>query len=185
MDRRSIMTSLRMAGEVRRYHTHPVLRQQSVAEHTWQMMAIWVQIWGHMPPQVSTAILLHDTPEVQTGDIPFGIKRDHSALRLALEEIELEVHNSLTGTLWGDAIDHLTDSQRSRIKACDLLEMLEFGAHEVHMGNRHGQAIVDAISEALVMRFEMSESSDREAVMRWGNRRLQELGVVSSTGMGM
>jgi hypothetical protein len=81
MNRDAIELSARTAGGVQRYHTWPVLRPQTVAEHTWNVMRIWWQVYGPMSPQVSTYLLWHDAGEGQAGDVQFGAKRRYPELK--------------------------------------------------------------------------------------------------------
>jgi 5'-deoxynucleotidase YfbR-like HD superfamily hydrolase len=148
-----IETSSRLAGEVRRYHTWPVLREQSVASHSWQCLRIHLEIWGPPEPEVFTWILLHDSPEIVTGDPPFGAKGYMSQeQRSALADVE---HGALLDQYATDrheivdAAHHLSEEQRRRAKICDLIDMLEFGNLELAMGNTLGGPIVTRVGHAL------------------------------------
>lgn len=141
-DRESVTYSLRGAGEVQRYHTWPTIRRQSVGEHTWQVMRIWLQVFGPMSPEVSTAILLHDAGERVTGDMPFPFKREVPGLKEIMDAAEVAALQRMLGDRWED-ISVLTDYERMQLKICDLIEMAEFGSTEVMMGNRYAETIVD------------------------------------------
>lgn len=71
---------IRDAGETRRFHTFPVLRQQNNAEHGWhQAMLLWF-IYGGQEPGISMemmmAALTSDMAEHKVGDIPSPAKRN-------------------------------------------------------------------------------------------------------------
>jgi hypothetical protein len=150
VNREAVEYSARTAGGVRRYHTWPVLRPQTVAEHTWHVMRIWWQVYGPMSPAVSSYLLLHDAGEGQAGDVQFGAKRRYPEL-----------------------------------KASDLLEMAEFAADEMLMGNRLASPIWTTIEGALVEHTRTMEKAGdpvgaRCASEHWADvhKRLREEGLV-------
>ncbi len=139
MKRADIVTSTRHAGNVRRYHTHPTLRQQTVAEHSWHVMRLFLELFPDaVTVEVLTWILYHDVAEIGTGDIPFPLKARYPELKNIMDGIEEEVTENM-GIVWPD----ITSRQRTLIKICDLCEMFEWGREEVMMGNRYAQPIVD------------------------------------------
>lgn len=145
MQRSDIYTSLRLAGDVTRYHTWPMQTNQSVAHHTWNVLRIWVELFGPPSPEVSVAILFHDCGEIVTGDLPFPVKSDNLDLKTAANRVESEALNTSI-PLYHEMVDGLTEEQKKHIKICDLCEMLEQGYHERHLGNRYGELIVDNVS---------------------------------------
>lgn len=148
--RQSILTSSRLALLVKRYHTWPVLREQSVGEHTCQIFRIWWLTWGPPRPEVTTAILWHDAGEIGGGDVPFPAKRNDPLLKSAHDAVEDKAVLAMTGSeLVFDQCAELTDSERIRIKICDLLEMHEYGKQEMMMGNRMAEPIVLDTFEAI------------------------------------
>src|ERR1043166_2928788 len=94
MTRDKVLTNARLAGQVTRYHTWPVHRQQSVGEHTWQVLRIYQQIWGSVEPEVTNYILWHDAGELVTGDPPFPFKRENPQFKESYRLAEgRAVHN--------------------------------------------------------------------------------------------
>lgn len=146
MNRASVVTSLRHAGNVKRYHTHPTLRTQTVADHSWHVMRIFMELFPDaVTVEVLTYILWHDTPEIGTGDLPFPVKATHPALRAEITELEQEVSDNL-GIVWPE----LTTRQRLLVKVCDLLEMTEFGCEEYTMGNKYAVIIIEDTVHAVL-----------------------------------
>lgn len=131
-----IDNSLRFAGLVKRYHTWPVIREQTVAEHSFHIMRIYYQLF-EMPAPVWEYIMKHDLPEIGTGDVPFHVKRKHPAVKAAMDGAE-EAWTSDMGMSW----PNLTDIERRRVKLCDLLEMYEYGWEEFRRGNQYAWPIV-------------------------------------------
>lgn len=137
----------RRAGQVVRYHTHPTVQRQTVADHSWHVLRIYMEIWGAPEPHMTAWIVHHDSAEHIVGDVPFGAKERipdlGPRLRLAEEEIVRQAVPACGGK-------PLEDWEQWRLKACDLLEMVEFGREETRLGNSYGQQVVDAAGRALM-----------------------------------
>src|SRR6267154_1716536 len=88
MTRDQVLTSARHAGTVRRYHTWPFHHQQNIGEHSWQIARIYFQIWGPLPPEVSTYFIWHDAGELVLGDLPFPVKKNNPHLKRECDFIE-------------------------------------------------------------------------------------------------
>lgn len=137
--------SLRNAGHVKRWHTTVTLRQQTVAEHTWQVMRIWFELYGPPSKDVAITILLHDVAEIITGDLPHVVKRDNPRLKAELTRVEgLNQYR-----MFSHKLPKLSDGNRLRVKLCDLLEMAEFALEEINLGNKGAQAILYNIESAI------------------------------------
>lgn len=143
---------LRLAGMVERYHTWPTLTRQSDAEHSWQVARILLSI-APGDHRLLVHALLHDCGEIVVGDLPFPVKSRNPALREAIDGMEsYHVRNMLA--LWAPELSpymesDLDDRQKTLLKIADLLDMLEFGCHEVSLGSRYGDRIVVNCHEAL------------------------------------
>ncbi len=137
--------SLRHAGGVQRYHTWPTIRSQTVADHCYNVLRIYYEIFGPPTPEVTTYVLFHDSPEVRYGDPPFPAKRDHPDLKRVYSALEKEYYLDMFGF---DHSDLLDESDRIKVKVCDLLEMWEFGTVELRMGNQYAHLIVERTLEA-------------------------------------
>ncbi len=134
--RESVLKSMRRAGNVLRYHTWPTIHKQTVADHTWNVMRIYVELFGPPDRHVWMHMLYHDALEVHTGDIPFYAKRRFPELKSVLTGIEEDL------SLMSDFPRfELTSNEIDECKLCDLLEMWEWGKEEVLMGNRLAHTI--------------------------------------------
>jgi 5'-deoxynucleotidase YfbR-like HD superfamily hydrolase len=144
--------SLRYAGLVKRYHTWPVIREQTVAEHTWHVLRIYDQIFGLPSLNAIRAVIYHDVGEVKTGDAPFPVKRENSDMKAAYDRVEA-IHRSklLDGV---DPEDSTTVDEHRYLKICDLLEMWEYGVEERAKGNTLAQPIIDRTLEAALQMCE-------------------------------
>ena len=154
-----VLSSPRLAGQVKRYHTWPVLRPQTVAEHAWRVATLYCEVWGTPRAEVLYWCLHHDSGELLAGDVPFHGKRHSTALAEAVNAVE---RDGLVAT--GLVMPLLTDDELRRAKAADLLEMWEFGRQEMTMGNRYAEPIVASCVGALDKL--MTGHADGDAVER-------------------
>ena len=139
MIREQVMRSTRLSGQVMRYHTWPTLTQQSTGEHSWQVLRIYTEMFGPPSSAVAVYILYHDSGELHTGDLPFPAKRNSSVLKEECTRIEEAAIRKMTG----GSMPELTREEGLKVKICDLVEMNEFGAHEVRLGNQYAVPIVE------------------------------------------
>jgi hypothetical protein len=146
MNREKLLATARLAGEVVRYHTWPMHHRQTVGEHTWQVMRIYWQIWGQLPPELTTYFIWHDAGELACGDLPFPVKANNFELKEAMDKLEDQAVEKMAG---GKPNNTLSADMKIRAKACDLIDMHECGLAEVAMGNKFAQPIVDDTLKAL------------------------------------
>lgn len=143
--------SPRWAGMIKRYHAKPTLRTQSVGEHTWQVMLIYVQHFGIPSKKIWYYLLHHDIAEIGTGDVPFEAKRRFPSLKSALNKIEDNIMRDFS------IVDfNLTEQEKLRVKWADLWEMKLFAQEEVALGNSYANDIIHNIDEALALLGEVT-----------------------------
>lgn len=135
--RGDVLCSTRMAGQVKRYHTWPAITQQTVAEHCYHCMRIYYEIWHELPPQVAAYVLYHDSGELVTGDLPYPVKKNNPDLKAAADRVEALALETL-----GVKLPDLDRLEKNRVKACDLIEMLEYGFYELRLGNKLATPII-------------------------------------------
>ena len=134
------------AGRIKRYHTHPIIGEQTVGDHTYGL----VQILRHITEDgcsknLMIAALDHDVLEFFTGDIPHPAKRMFPELKQVLDEIEksaADVNNMVE-------YSNLGEGEKLMLHCADLLEMGFYGAYQIKMGNTFGADIVGAIVQAI------------------------------------
>jgi 5'-deoxynucleotidase len=90
----------RRESDVTRWHARRTVQRESLAEHhgrtarTTLAVCTALRQYGIALPDVAAALamaLVHDAPEVETGDTPGKVKVDHPALKEALRSVELDV----------------------------------------------------------------------------------------------
>lgn len=133
--------SQRLAGMVKRYHDHPTLREQTVAEHSWHVARIWLSIFGRGVYDESTARVLafivhHDSGEFGVGDLPFPVKKNNPDLKVVMDRVE-------EASLRRLGVSHvpILDFEKDQVKISELVEMAEFGLHETRLGSAYGAMI--------------------------------------------
>src|SRR5580765_447113 len=149
IERDQIYASPALAGLVERYHTWPTLTRQSVAAHAWRVATIYVEVFGMPRAEVLYYSLHHDSGELWGGDIPFTVKDRIPGLREASNSAELEGLRRL-----GIEMPRLTDLEFQRVKLADVMEMWEYGRHELRLGNQYAMPIIQSTASAVDRRLD-------------------------------
>ena len=153
----TVRDDIRLAGRVLRYHTWPHIRQQTVAEHTWQVLRILLVIWPEPSPQLVRYVVGHDVGEITVGDPPYPIKANNPVLKSEMDRLEGEAQDELFREwLLGD-VPELTEDERWAFKMAEFIEMWEWGWEEELLGNRFASrvrercesVVIDRTNEAL------------------------------------
>jgi hypothetical protein len=165
LKRNDVLHNPRYAGSVMRYHTWMTHQRQTVGEHTWQCLRIWDEIWGPPNAYITTYFIWHDAGELVTGDLPFPVKANNDILKHTMNTLETEAVKNM-----GGMFPNITAEEKLRAKACDLIDMHEFGRVELLMGNQFAHPII-ADTFAALEKLGLS-SEDGMAVFkylsRWG-----------------
>lgn len=139
-----VRTDPRLAGQVTRYHTWPRTREQSVGEHTWQMLRLTYKIWDGVPPHVIEYLVHHDTAEIAVGDIPFPVKRDNPSLKLMMDRLEEQALKDMDIQQ-----PEILPEEYRIIKYLELLEMAEWGMEEIRRGNQFAELVMQRCISAM------------------------------------
>jgi len=132
------------SGMIKRYHTHYIVGEQTVASHAYGVAQIVRHLTNeNCSKQLIMAALDHDTMEFFTGDIPFPAKKNFNELDKVLDGIEEQLSDQ------HEFIYNLTDKEKTVLKTADLLEMAFFGEYQMSLGNRHGREILEATTLAI------------------------------------
>lgn len=127
-----IQMSRQLAGRVVRWHTWPMIRRPTVAEHQNRVTTLYVEVFGMPRAEVLYYCSVHDMGEQTAGDTPYGAKRRVPELAEAVNSAEAMGLLSL-----GIRMPSLTPEEFRRFKICDLLEMWETAIVEINMGNQY------------------------------------------------
>ncbi len=134
---RNKLNTLINAGSVRRFHTGPVIKDQDVAQHTFNVMVIIDIITnGQASPELMRATLYHDTPEVDTGDVPANVKRMIN-IKDTLEVLESRFYKEF------NINTKLTKAEKGILKVADKLEFLHYLLRERILGNKNNKTVFE------------------------------------------
>lgn len=158
--RDQVYASRHLAGRVKRYHAWITLKEQTVAEHAWNVASIYVEIFG-MPSRAEVLYfcLHHDSGELWAGDAPFGIKQKMKGLDDLMKKAE-----AIGLQMLEIKLPDLTVIEQAQVKICDLLEMFEYGKIEVNMGNNYAIPIVNdalCVAQRIAAQNGLSEQIDK------------------------
>lgn len=134
------------AGHIVRYHTAETLRNPTLGEHVYGVLAIIDYLYDRIP---SAAILryalYHDLPEYHTGDIPYTAKRimPPQVCRYLIET-EQEIMDR-----YDLRLSSLNKTERAVFKIADLLEMGYFAVRDIQMGNSLATPIYYEVQKAV------------------------------------
>lgn len=161
-----------LSGRVRRYHTWPVLQEQTVGDHCWGVYHIYWRIFGLPSAEVALYIHVHDSDELVIGDNPFPMSARYPSLKAVKEEMGRDARVQLSLPSEED-IGHFDSTERARIKICDLLEMMQFGMQEREMGNLLAQPIIERTRAAAQEKARELEFTERAWVYSWIQTEVQ------------
>jgi len=129
------------AGRVDRWHAHPTIHNQTVADHTYgvlQMLRLVVPE-GALTEHLIFAALDHDIAEAFTGDTPYTAKRMYPSLKAALDQAEFDIHKRLNANYL------LTEKEERYLKFADLADMGFYAIRERALGNSFMDGVMDNI----------------------------------------
>ena len=118
------------AGHVKRWHLVPMSVTQTIAEHQYNVAMLCMLI--HPQPDFDTNIaarwaLIHDLPEVVTGDVPTHVKAANPELKSLLGEIESEAMPDTWNQLHVAMLEY--PFTHRIFKACDLADTLRMAKY--------------------------------------------------------
>lgn len=126
------------AGRVKRYHVETIIGEQTVADHSWGVANLLLEIFkDFVSRDLLLAALWHDVPERTTGDTPATAKWLSYTLRSVLENLEEEIIKQKLP----DYPD-LFDDQKLMLKIADISELIYFCTRQVRMGNVYCDEII-------------------------------------------
>lgn len=128
------------AGEPRRFHTWAILRERTIAHHSWHVAMLLHILYGQSEPGISSVLLLaaltHDMAEWQFGDIPSPAKRALSEHFPDFRAKFGEVEQKLLSEYGFDFEKFLNEEELRKLKFCDNLEGALYCCEERALGNR-------------------------------------------------
>lgn len=144
MDRYEALIETLETGDIIRYHNTGIDKKQTIAEHMWGVALILEKIHPATRDLLLMA-LVHDCPEVVTGDIPAPFKWDNPQVKEYLRSSEDK---------WLLSHRYSTESGFEKedllaLKWADSLEGLWFTTRQARKGDYHAVQIRDRWIEAI------------------------------------
>ena len=126
------LNSLLDGGWIERYHIkgQRMLTRQSVAEHSWRIIAIIFAVNSKPSAELVLGAAFHDVSERVTGDIPANVKRANPEIARVINEVSTAEEQRL-GIRFG-----LTDDEERLLGWADRYEGALHCWDEYEMGNR-------------------------------------------------
>jgi len=143
----------RDAGYVERFHTIKTVQTYNIAEHVYNSMIIAYSIADaeELEPWEAKVlieyILIHDSPEVYTGDIPANVKWDSEQFGQVLSNME-DVWKEENLPARYRAAEHAVECHpqlKHIAEIVDKLELLHFCIVERNLGNRNMNRVIQRI----------------------------------------
>lgn len=106
------------SGDIDRFHAVPGIKNQRLSDHLWKTTIIFKYLMPEASPNAILACMTRDCAELVTGDIPFIVKKQNTALKGILKTLEqsFEKDNGL--------LLEITENERYAIKIADMVEGL-------------------------------------------------------------
>lgn len=137
-------------GQTVRYHTHPVLRRQNIADHSFHVAMLAAWLCGQDPPGISVPLLMgaltHDLAEHIMGDLPAPVKRSIPQIMAEnneglLEDMEFRAYWGMAeGRLIADVdldwTPQMTPAETRAVKLADNADGCLYCIQERRMGNK-------------------------------------------------
>lgn len=161
------MLDPRQAGGVRRYHTWPISREQTIADHSWNVARLLLAWDAQAPRHLLVHALFHDIGERITGDAPYPIKAQNPALKKEMDRLEYDGHLAMCGP-WGvPAPVGLSEAEAALFKLADLVDMWEYALDEIARGNLHLRLVLERTQAAVFERLNDANSFiDKSIIIR-------------------
>lgn len=139
---RSIL-AYREASKVRRYHNLEHHGEQTVGQHSFDMitLAYWLVPSLLLTRNMLLAIAFHDLPERWIGDVPAPAKDAMPQLKNHLDVLE----ETVSANFCMDGLK-LNSKQKVWLKALDRLEAFLWGHDQLALGNKNAQDVVDYLT---------------------------------------
>jgi 5'-deoxynucleotidase YfbR-like HD superfamily hydrolase len=172
-----------------RYSAQPVLKQESVAEHSFWTAMIGVCIALEIEPNsadlVALKSIVHDMEECMTGDLVRDMKYSSPHFREEIKKIETEFLRRLVSPMGdvGQTLFHVWETAKvgrtGQIVACaDALSVIAYCTQEFELGNSNLYNIREGCTQLLIEKFgtdtelyPIVELALQESFGRWPDAR--------------
>lgn len=131
-----ILDDLLEASNIKRYHTFPIIGEQTVGAHTHRVLILLDYLAEGIPAYLYRAVLYHDSAELATGDIPATTKWSEPALSHSLKKIEEQWERDHC------IVPSTSLNEHRLLKTADMLELVMFSRDQWMLGNRNALGLI-------------------------------------------
>lgn len=127
------------SSRVKRYHTWAVHHQETVGEHSHRVIILYTILFGPPSREALLYMAAHDMPELGVGDPPYPVKANNDTLKSIYDDLEKEWWNKVVKrhpNLSCYVDPKLDKMEKLKVKLADMIQMMEFAAVEISMGNK-------------------------------------------------
>lgn len=133
-----MITEIRNGFNVKRFHTTHRTQEESVGHHSANICGILLRLDPSCSRELLVVALMHDVPEVYTGDVPAPFKWDNPDIKQGLD--------------WGeqDYVDDneipdpkITTKEQQLLKLADMLDLVLSSLEEAGRGNQAAWELVE------------------------------------------
>lgn len=143
------LNPLRDMAMTRRMHIKRVIKEQTVAEHSYHVAMLCWKLCDHEPSEkLLKAALFHDLAESFTGDAPAPIKWLSKVIKGEMDQLEDEFNKFFGLEL------SLSPKEALVLKWADSLELMWHCVDEMNMGNRNVQDVYDNLLDFVTNKLE-------------------------------
>lgn len=123
-----------------RYNTVPKISNESVAEHTFFVSAIVLQLHKYYSFNLEKALVMsivHDYCETHISDVPRNVKNKYARLREVLAEVESGVWKDIYPEYapFVEELEERKTVESKIVNIADLLSVAQYSNAEVKLGN--------------------------------------------------
>ena len=132
----NLLLDLIRASNVKRYHTFPIIGEQTVGHHSHRVALLLIYLTnGKLSCNLIKAALFHDLAEIHTGDIPATTKWAHPNIADLLKRIEntYELEHEISVIL--------TEKEKKLLKTADMCELMLFAEEQHMLGNKNAREL--------------------------------------------
>lgn len=131
------LIAMRTGGSTERCHGIRHHGSYSVGEHSWGVAVLMYVLWPQDFQRLAIYCIAHDVPEAWVGDIPTTTKRYCPGVKQEVARLESAIFERLG--LPDDGL--LDEDDRTKLRACDRLELYLWALEQVHGGNAHADCV--------------------------------------------
>lgn len=134
LNKEKILEDLLESSNIKRYHTFPILGEQTVGTHTHRVMIILH--WLGANANTMFAALYHDSAELATGDMPATTKWENPLLAEQMTVVEMNWEEE------HQVVIPLDTEEYRLLKTADMMELVMFAREQMMLGNKNAQRLL-------------------------------------------